>query len=358
MKLSLENKWLVATIHIITWIVVFSLPYMLHPSYENTGNGKDHPGPPPFNLLMASLDLIWVGLFYLNAYVLVPVYINHRRYWQFVGTIVVAFFAIMLLHWGLFKTCWPDEARGKRDFKVLLFINFNISFFTLVLAASTAYRMLTDKIKADSLEKEKQKEYMKTELSFLRSQISPHFIFNVLNNIVALARLKSEKLEPTIFQLSGLMRYMLYESDEKKVSLQKEADYLQSYINLQQLRFGNKVAIEVHTAIPDGALEVEPMLLVPFVENAFKHGTTYVTAARIEINLSVIGRTLYFSVRNKFSTNKNETQDETSGIGLANVKRRLNLLYPGEHVLQIVEEGEWFSVSLQLTLHDITMHSH
>ncbi|BAV05196.1 GHKL domain-containing protein [Filimonas lacunae] len=355
MKPSLENKWLKIAVHVAAWILVFSLPYLLRHSYDNARpNGHQ---PPPFTLFTAFIDLTWIGLFYLNTEVLVPLLTNKRKVTLFIVSQLVAFAAILLLHYFMFTCCFEFKDHEKRPFNILIFIDFNIVLFILDVAASIAYRMIADKFRAEDLEKEKQKENLKTELSFLRSQISPHFMFNVLNNIVALVRLKSEKLEPTIFKLSSLMRYMLYQSDEKKVPLKKEIEYLQSYIDLQQLRYGDKVGVNVAINVPDGQLEIEPMLLIPFVENAFKHGTTYITSPQIEIEMLVKNRMLYFMVSNKFSSNKDETKDDTSGIGLTNVQRRLKLLYGADHELHILEKDGWFSVSLQLKLHDVTMYS-
>ena len=140
----------------------------------------------------------------------------------------------------------------------------------LFFALSTAYQLIKDKVASDKLAQEKQNEVLKTELSLLRSQVSPHFMFNVLNNMVSLARKQSDLLEPSLIKLSSLMRYMLYEADEEKVSIEKEIDYLQSYIDLQQQRFGKKVQVNVHLHTMDNHYQVEPMLLIPFVENAFQ----------------------------------------------------------------------------------------
>lgn len=357
MKIAFEKKWLRIAIHAAAWIVIFSLPYVLRHSYENTRQGPGMHHAPPFNAFTLFMDFIWMGVFYLNSELLVPLLINKRKIILYVLAQLTTFLVIMCLHYFLFTYLINKDRKDDRGFNVLVFIDFNLAVFILAIAASLAYRMITDKFNADNLEKEKQKENLKTELSFLRSQISPHFMFNVLNNIVALVRLKSEKLEPTIFKLSSLMRYMLYQSDEKKVPLKKEIEYLQSYIDLQQLRYGDKVGVNVEINVPDGQLEIEPMLLIPFVENAFKHGTTYIASPQIEIELLVKNRMLYFMVSNKFSNNKDETKDDTSGIGLANVERRLNLLYGKDHQLHILEKDGWFSVSLQLKLHDVTMYS-
>ena len=144
---------------------------------------------------------------------------------------------------------------------------------------------------------------------------------------------------------------MLYETDEQKVSLEKEIEYLQSYIDLQQQRFGKNVA--VHTCFKEinGNYNIEPMLLIPFVENAFKHGTGLIENAEIDIELKAENNILYFTVRNKYNHQTEEVKDKTSGIGLTNVERRLNLLYAKNHTLQITKKDGWFTVSLQLNLH-------
>lgn len=211
--------------------------------------------------------------------------------------------------------------------------------------------MIVDKMKLERQTSARENELLKTELSLLRSQVSPHFMFNVLNNMVALARKKSDVLEPSLIKLSSLMRYMLYEADEDKVPLQKETEYLQSYIDLQQQRFGKNVTILVSLETADSSYEIEPMLLIPFVENAFKHGTGMITDATIDIRLYISSGMLFFSVRNRFNKDSSEIKDKTSGIGLTNVKRRLNLLYGDDYVLHIDKKDDWFIVSLQLNLH-------
>lgn len=218
------------------------------------------------------------------------------------------------------------------------------------MACSTAYRLVIDKIQHDKLNREKENENLRTELSLLRSQVSPHFMFNVLNNMVALARKNSAQLEPSLIKLSSLMRYMLYEADAEKVPLYREAEYLQSYIDLQQQRFGKNVLLNVCLKITDEHCEIEPMLLIPFVENAFKHGTGLIEQAYIDINLKTENDTVIFTVENKFNPASAEIKDKTSGIGLTNVKRRLNLLYDKKHTLHIETKDNIFKVSLKLFL--------
>jgi LytS/YehU family sensor histidine kinase len=202
-----------------------------------------------------------------------------------------------------------------------------------------------DKAKAE----EQQKENIKTELSFLRSQISPHFLFNVLNNIVAMVRLKSNDLEDTVVKLSTLLQYMLYETDEEKVLLRNEIEYLESYIDLQSQRFGNKIQIIKNFSVADTYQTIEPMLLIPFVENAFKHGYGLIKNPVIDISLKTTNDGLVFEVKNKYD-DTNLQKDKTSGIGLTNVKRRLELLYHNDYQLLISQKENWFMVKLSLQL--------
>ena len=174
-------------------------------------------------------------------------------------------------------------------------------------------------------------------------------MFNVLNNMVALARKKSDLLEPSLIKLSQLMRYMLYETEDR-VAIQKEVEYLESYIDLQKQRFGNTVKIETRFNTGGSVQEIEPMLLIPFVENAFKHGVGMVENPQIIIDLKVDGNRLHFNVSNHYVENSGEVKDSASGIGLVNVNRRLKLLYPGKHTLQINPANGNFVVDLQIQL--------
>ena len=163
-----------------------------------------------------------------------------------------------------------------------------------------------------------------------------------------MVRIRSSELEPTVIKLSSLMQYMLYETDEEKVVVKSEADYLQAYIDLQRQRYGNELRLELLLDVKEEWHTIEPMLLIPFVENAFKHGGM-MQRPEIHVSLSVINNELRFGVKNKFEES-DAVKDKTSGIGLANVQRRLELLYPGKHVLKIDKQPGWFIVNLLITL--------
>lgn len=223
----------------------------------------------------------------------------------------------------------PGSVAGHRVFRYL----FGSSVPVLII--SIIYRNVLNMMRAD-------REKLSTELKFLRSQINPHFLFNILTNMVSLARQRSDKLEPALIQLSDMMRYMLYDTQGRKIPLEKEIAYLQSYISLQQLRFGNDVMINSEITTNADQYTIEPMLLIPFIENAFKHGSA------IHVKLEVRQDALFFEVVNQYT--QQDGKDESSGIGLQNVRSRLELLYKRRHTLQITDQQNRFHITLKLQL--------
>lgn len=331
--------------HAVCWIVLFSLPFLLRTSYKNQHNASQ-PVDAAFLYFYFISSAVWIILFYVNAYLLLPFLLRNKKNVQFFLLHVLALAIVYCFHWLYFVLFLPHQ-----PFKAVNFFIYNISPYLFILASSTAYFMLLERQHTLKLNQERETENLKSELLFLRSQVSPHFMFNVLNNMVALARKKSDLLEPSLIKLSLLMRYMLYETDEQKVPLEKEIDYIQSYIDLQQQRFGKNVKVCTAFNNMGNGNEIEPMLLIPFVENAFKHGTGIIENAQINIELKEDGGILQFVVSNRYNDVSNESKDKNSGIGLNNVQRRLNLLYGKNHALLINKKDGWFTVSLQINLH-------
>jgi sensor histidine kinase YesM len=210
-----------------------------------------------------------------------------------------------------------------------------------------------DKIIRDKHIKELENIHLKTELEFLSSQISPHFMFNVLNTLVYMSRKKPELIEPSLISLSQLMRYMLYDSDEGKITLAEEAEYLKNYINLQLLRFGDDIQVNLYLSGITDEYTIEPMLLIPFVENAFKHGIGMLPDPIIDVSITAEASKLYMEVMNGIApvrTWPSTSDKRDSGIGLANVRRRLELIYPENHVLKIEETEHTYIAKLQINL--------
>jgi two-component system, LytTR family, sensor kinase len=349
-----RSKVVVVFFHILAWLVLFSLPLLFHREPDQSSlNWKAI-----LNLRSLVFDTCCILFFYLNSLLLIPRFLNRKKIGLYIFTIVFLFGVVLtaLSSFGKIEMKVKDNAHGiarpkespaKGFQREYLFVVFPYLF---IWAMSTVYWFVTDKIKTDQLLKERENENLKTELSFLRSQVSPHFLFNVLNNMVAMARLKSDLLEPSLIRLSGLMRYMLYESDEASVTLLRETEYVNSYIELQKIRYATSLVIRVDMDPGDNQL-IEPMLLIPFIENAFKHGTGTISDPVIDVSLKISEGLIDFRVKNKYNPENEEIKDRTSGIGLTNVVRRLNLLYDQKHILSIKKENGWFTVSLQIKLH-------
>jgi two-component system, LytTR family, sensor kinase len=336
MKTTLP-KYQIIFLHLAFWAFILALPFLLQPSAMPA---SPRPRPiPRFSIteFFAIFTLINIPFFYINSEVLIPKILQKRGVLAYLLSALGLIFGVFLLHTLIKDIFFPEQYVPRTGF------SFQLLFF---LAISASYRIISDNLKNEQEKKEQETEKLKSELSFLRSQISPHFIFNVLNSIISLSRRKPERVEPVVVKLSELMRYMLYESDDAKVIIEREVEYLRAYIDLQQLRFGDDVEIKFISKILDQTQTIEPMLLIPFVENAFKHGVGMIQNPTIEINLQTENKRLTFEVKNKVNRQSKEVKDTASGIGLNNVKRRLELLYPENHQLSIKDEGDFYVIYL------------
>lgn len=280
-------------------------------------------------------------LFYINSEVLFPKIYKKQPIRYFLSLIAV----ILVLLWGRFFV--RITFVGNDINKSLFYVNAFIQYL-YVFGISASYCFFSDYQKQQEIQRENENERLKSELSFLRSQISPHFMFNLMNSLVSLNRKKSNLVEPVLLKMADLLRYMLYEKDDKRISLENEVKYLSNYIDLQKVRFGDYVKIDFDVNASDSSKSIEPMLLIPFVENAFKHGVGLIENPFIKIELETNTEELRFKVTNKFSSDSKEAKDGASGIGLNNVKRRLELLYPNKYVLDVSESENLYTTNLKL----------
>lgn len=315
-----------------------------------------------------------IVLFYLNYFYLVPVLLLEKKYWLyfvFVLTLITLFMAIRINYFipefnhlrppnmmppkmvpEEVKTFLKDQGMKDRMRKQPFFFKIGPSFFYLLITAISAIiRTLTEFYQNQQNKLIAETHRTNTELNYLRKQTNPHFLFNSLNSIYSLAHKKSDLVPDAIVTLSELMRYMLYETDNKTVALEKEIDYIQNYIELQKLRLNNieNIVINVHGDTRNKF--IEPLLLISFVENAFKYGTDYKGAAYVKIKIFILENNLDFWIEN---TIENHVKDpENSGIGLVNIQNRLDLLYPDAHELTIRQDSQYYRVHLNLKLDKI-----
>jgi two-component system, LytTR family, sensor kinase len=224
---------------------------------------------------------------------------------------------------------------------------YNYGFTSLFLIFfSLGLRVLERQSQIEELQKETEKERLNSELAFLKNQISPHFFFNTLNNIYSLISISIEDSQNAVLKLSKLMRYLLYESEQGDTMLSNEIDFMNNYIDLMKLRVNNKVELSVTFPEKYEDRIIPPLLFIPFIENAFKHGISYREKSFIEINMMVAVDSISFRCVNSQIKTKEETSNGHPGIGLENACKRLNLLFPDRHELKIDKSENTFEVFL------------
>ncbi|MCV9928508.1 histidine kinase [Flavobacterium sp. LS1R49] len=319
-------------------------------------------------------------LFYLNFFYLVPALLLQKKYWLYFTFVVAVIITFMIIRASYFmpefqvtKRMMPADMMPARriptfpDDRIFLHKGFRIKavmatqplffriapsfFYILVVTISAIIKTLSEFYNNEQNKLIAETHRTTTELIYLRKQTNPHFLFNSLNSIYSLAHKKSDLVPDAIVTLSELMRYMLYETDNKTVTLEKEINYIQNYIELQKLRLNNieNITINVHGE-PKNKF-IEPLLLISFVENAFKYGTDYKGAAFVKIKIAIEDNSLDFWIDNKVENHKKDP--ENSGIGLTNIQSRLNLLYPEAHELKITETKHFYKIHLNLKLDEI-----
>ena len=195
---------------------------------------------------------------------------------------------------------------------------------------------------------------MNAELNFLKLQINPHFLFNTLNSIYSQAHLKSEQTEYSILKFSQIMRYVLYDSTTEKIPLTRDLEYVRNYIDLQKLRISKNVTIQYEVIGVTNDLLIAPLLLITFIENAFKHGISYTMPSAINIQVKATGTELLLVVSNTIIRKTTLAgEEESGGVGLANAKRRLDVLYPGRYRLDINDSNNVYVVNLSIALDNV-----
>ncbi|HPT43060.1 MAG TPA: histidine kinase [Paludibacteraceae bacterium] len=227
-------------------------------------------------------------------------------------------------------------------------------FAVLLTGASTTLKLTSRWITEENMRREIEREQLKTELTLLKYQVSPHFLMNTLNNIHALIDLDVDRAKDAVIKLSLLMRYLLYDSAHGKTTLRKELEFIESYISLMKIRYPKNVVVEyiVPAEIPD--ISIPPMLFISFLENAFKHGISYRAESYIHFKLEITAGNIICQIRNSKHSSGNEPVLETktySGIGLANIRKNLQLLYSESYTLNINDRQDEFEVNLTLPLH-------
>lgn len=289
-----------------------------------------------------------IGLTYFNFYYLQPQYLQKKRPLTYLlllvaSTVVVSPLQLITLFFSLQGRLEAQQSLINNQSSHWLFL------LSVVLIAS-ALRIIKYWFVQQNEQRDLERRQLQSELSFLRSQINPHFLFNTLNSLYALTLKKSDRAPEVVLRLSEMMRYMLYECNERYVPLSREIQYIENYLALERVRYGAKAHIEFEHSTDSDSYSVAPLMFITFLENSFKHGLSHsVDGGYVAVFLQAADGELEINITNSKAKQK-DAQFYSGGIGLSNVRRRLQLLYPAAHELHMEEDEESFSVLLRLHL--------
>lgn len=344
----MKNKGPLA-VHLFFWLLILSVLLW------DTFNGDQKPSSYEIMVKLGYFAIINLSIFYINYTLLIPILVKQKKKYGLYMLSIFMLIAIMVviktivasLNSDLFLTYFSQESGKVEYFEITKYVVFAIFVSGFFVVVSALLKFAIDWFGSERVQRNLLSEKRDMELQFLKSQLNPHFLFNSLNNIYSLAYQKSDKTADAILKLSEIMRYMIYESNDSWVSLSKEITYVQSYIELQKLRFKDGAAVELTLNGEIDDQQVVPLILISFVENAFKHGVANDPKDPIRINIIANQKILHFSVTNKKNT---YNKDLMGGVGLNNVERRLQLLYPDRYKLNIVNSATHYTTELMLDI--------
>jgi two-component system LytT family sensor kinase len=350
----LTKKIAQVVVNIAAWACFLMLPFVFFSRPKDSSLIPEQ----PITLYFVLSNSLFICFYYLNGYVLIPTLLAKKKILVYI-LIIFAF----VIFFGTFPRLYdylsndilklpPVPWRVKRPPNVTrpLLSPGPIAIFLLIFVISTGVRVVSQWFQSERRTKEIENEKLHTELSFLKSQINPHFLFNTLNNIYSLAANQSDKTAEAVLKLSSIMRYVLTEAKNDSVPLEKEILFVTHYIELQKLRLTDKSNVEFSIRGEPNGKQISPLLFLPFVENAFKYGISTRELSPVIIHLEINNPELCFTVKNNKHSGMLMKQADNTGIGINNARRRLDLLYPGRYRLDICDEKSNYIVKLNMEL--------
>lgn len=340
-----KNKKIIVLTHLLVWLMLFSVPYLL-------SNGQDQD-------LYRVAAHFWIplvfsaSLFYVNYFDLIDRFLFPKKMVQFIliNAAMIALFLFLKetleenFFQGLIKKRSPGDGGFRPPFNMAIYIQVLSHMAPLLFSIALKTTQRWNKTEAER--KEAANIKLKSELQLLHYQLQPHFFFNSLNNIYSLVDIAPEEAKSSIHSLGKLMRYMLYETNLEVVPLSKEVDFLEKYIDLMKLRVSDKTNVKYNFPTSETGIQIAPLLFISLIENAFKHGVSATKESQITINMSCEGKTVLFTIENDNFPKK--TDDKSgSGIGLPNLEKRLQLLYPDKYSFNSNLENDRFKVTLEI----------
>jgi hypothetical protein len=351
---SISDKKIALALHAIAWVIVIIIPLYLSNAF---GDGNQHRLYQFYVHTFSAVIVFYVGYLWL-----VPRFFLQDKKAVYllilIGLILVTYFLTsFIIDTVLFDAVQDakfQEAMKKLDgnngnshpqFKVFGFYNHILA--SILISGFAMGLGVMEKLKQnEKKQKELEKEKLNSELAFLKNQVSPHFFFNTLNNIYSLIGIDGPTAQDSVLKLSKLMRYLLYESEHGETQMSHEIEFMNNYLDLMKLRLSSRVELQIDFPKEFPDLTIPPLLFVPFIENAFKHGINSRDRSFINIRMKIENEQISFTSENSIGKSSQSGDLQHSGIGLENVRKRLNLLFPGKHELVIKQDESVFQVEL------------
>ena len=340
----MKIKRLAIAVHVLVWVLLLVVPYV---STDQIFSSLDPESDTKYLLLCFVLSAVLLIIFYFNYFLLIPRYLLTKKYWRYCLFLLLAIvIAFLLLSTTFLLSDFNPETLARKHpaiEKIIPVIIINaLSLWLLAIVSSilwTVYNRL----------KQTESEKLSAQIASLKSQINPHFLFNTLNNIYATAIDDSPKAADMVDKLSEMMRYTMKDIQQDFVLLEDEINYISNFIELQKIRLDRSVRLEYNSLENVPPVKIAPMLLIPFIENAFKHGVNSEQKSRIKVEITMNNSEIQLRVLNN-KVNVQRDISERSGLGIENTKHRLNLIYPSRNLLVINDSEKEFFVSLYINL--------
>lgn len=359
-----RTKGIKVLLHAIVWAIFIGLPIYFISRW---------PVAKDFLWIYYINAFIWGSIFYINYLYLVPAFFfreSRNKYYLYAAILIIGFYfvsdvsnrmviknipAVEQYRQTEMDSPPPGPLAGpppvstlRHPFRRVHMVNyFPTSLFLMFL--SLGLKVLERQSQIEELSREIEKEKLNSELAFLKNQISPHFFFNTLNNIYSLIGINQNDSQEAVLKLSKLMRYLIYDSEKGNTMLSHEIEFMKNYIDLMKLRMSDRVTLNVCFPEDYADRNIQPLLFIPFIENSFKHGISYREKSFLDINMTTEADSIIFKCSNSLHRKtEKEAETETGGIGLENVRKRLDLLFPGRHDLRINSSENRFDVFLEI----------
>lgn len=340
-------KGMGSLIHIVAWGILIGLPFFF------TGRETQEVTVESY-VRSIIVPISFMIVFYVNYFFLVKYFLYTKHGWKFFLSNVILIATSMILVHLLMHLLPPPEFHRPRPAKelqeVIGFFIVNAMLYALVAGLSVAIKMTSGWYQVESARRELEKSRAEAELQNLKSQLNPHFLFNTLNNIYSLISFSPERAQEAVHDLSRLLRYVLYESSQQLVLLEKELDFIRNYVELMRIRLPENVELKTEISAVSPDAEIAPLLFISLIENAFKHGVSNNKSSYIHLDIHQTGDLVVCYLRNSYFPKDAEQDKSGSGIGISNLRKRLALLYPNRHIFSSGIEGDSYYSMLELQL--------